>query len=162
MGRAKHKRTGRDGSRFLALPHTVMDSPAYIALSAHAVRLLLDISRQYTGSNNGKLVACMTALNPRGWTSNDTLQNARRELEAARLLVLTRRGARPNKAAWFALTWASLDYSPEMDEVSPASFPRGAYTTVQAGAVIAEQMRAQEARRAAKAKAGRKTIKDAS
>ncbi|MCC4115340.1 hypothetical protein LLG90_08275 [Aromatoleum toluclasticum] len=154
MGRAKHKRSGRDGVRFLALPHTVMDSPAFLELSAPAVRLLLDIARQFDGKNNGRLVACMAAMKSRGWTSNDTLQYARRELEAAGLLALTRKGARPNKAAWFALTWAGLDHSSEMDEMkSPASFPRGAYIATPADAVRAEQARAQEARRQAKSKA---------
>lgn len=126
MGRAKHKRTGRDGVRFLALPHTVMDSPAFLGLSAPAVRLLLDIARQFDGRNNGRLVACMSALKSRGWTSNDTLSRARRELEAAGLLYQTRIGMRPNRAAWFALTWSTLDWTPEM-ECSAAAFPRGLY-----------------------------------
>lgn len=153
MGRAKHKRSGRDGVRFLALPHTVMDSPAFLELSAPAVRLLLDIARQFDGRNNGRLVACMSAMQSRGWTSNDTLQCARRELEAAGLLVMTRKGARPNKAAWFALTWTGLDHSSEMDEISPAIYPRGAYVTTKAEAVRTEQARAQEARREMKARA---------
>jgi hypothetical protein len=115
MGRAKHKRTGRDGVRFLALPHTVMDSPAFLGLSAPAVRLLLDIARQFDGRNNGRLVACMSALKARGWTSNDTLTRARKELETSGLLYQTRIGMRPNRAAWFALTWLALDWTPEME-----------------------------------------------
>jgi hypothetical protein len=134
------------------MPHTVMDAPAFVALSASAIRLLLDIARQYSGNNNGRLVACMSALKARGWTSNDTLQSALRELEAAGLLCETRKGARPNKAAWFALTWASLDHSPEM-EISAASFPRGQYIVTPAEAVKAEQNRARVARKVAKAKA---------
>lgn len=128
MGRAKHKQKGadRDGVRFLALPHAVLDSQAFLNLSAPATRLLLDIARQYTGSNNGRLVACMSALSSRGWTSNDTLTRARRQLEAVGLLFQTRMGARPNKAAWFALTWFGLDWCSEM-EIRPESFPRGQY-----------------------------------
>lgn len=126
MGRAKHSRTGRDGVRFLALPHTVLDSPAFLQLSAPAVRLLLDIARQFDGRNNGRLVACMSALKARGWTSNATLTRARRELEEAGLLFQTRIGMRPNRAAWFALTWASLDWIPEM-ECSQSAYPRGLY-----------------------------------
>jgi hypothetical protein len=88
--------------------------------------LLIDIARQYSGANNGKLVACMRYLATRGWTSNDTILRARRELEAARFLVQTRMGARPNKAAWFAATWWGLDWLPEM-EIAKNDFERGAY-----------------------------------
>lgn len=126
MSRDKRKGSGRDGVRFLALPHTVMDCPAFLALSAPAVRLVLDIARQYVGTNNGRLVACMSAMAKRGWTSNDTLQRARRELEAAGLLLQTRMGARPNKAAWFAVTWISLDWDNGMD-IRREDFQRGLY-----------------------------------
>lgn len=126
MSLAKRKPKNRDGSRFLALPHVVMDSSAFLNLSAPSVRLLLDIARQYSGSNNGKLVACMSALKDRGWTSNDTLTRARRELEASGLLIETRKGMRPNRAAWYAVTWTTLDWIPEMD-IKRESFERGAY-----------------------------------
>lgn len=131
MGRAKHKGVGRDGVQFLALPHVVLDSPAFLGLSAPATRLLLDVARQYTGKNNGRLVACSKYLAGRGWKSHDTATRARRELEAAGLLFQTRMGARPNKAAWFALTWASLDWSPEL-EIRPETFPRGQYLRIDA------------------------------
>jgi hypothetical protein len=88
--------------------------------------LLIDIARQYSGANNGKLVACMSYLAKRGWTSNDTVHRARRELEVAGFLVQTRMGARPNKAAWFAATWWGLDWLPEM-EIARSSFERGLY-----------------------------------
>lgn len=126
MARAKHKRADRDGVRFLALPLTVLDSPAFLGLSAPAVRLLIDIARQYTGQNNGELLACMSKLKDRGWNSNDTLVRARRELEASGLLFQTRIGMRPNRAAWFAITWAGLDWKAEMD-VARNAFPRGGY-----------------------------------
>jgi hypothetical protein len=126
MARTRHKRTNRDGSRFLAIPHTVLDSPAFLKLSAPAVRLLLDIARQYSGANNGQLVACMSYLSKRGWTSNDTVTRARRELEAAGFLIQTRMGARPNRAAWFAATWWSIDWMPAMD-IARTGFERGLY-----------------------------------
>lgn len=127
MGRAKHRPKNRDGVRFLLLPHVVMDSSAFIALSAPAVRLLLDIAQQLNGNNNGRLVATMQYMMVRGWRSNDTLTRARRELEAAGLIAETRKGMRPNRAAWFAVTWQGLDWTPEMD-IKPVAFPRSAYT----------------------------------
>ncbi len=105
----------RDGTRFLALPHVVLDSAAFLKLSSPAVRLLIDIARQHSGANNGSLVACMRYLATRGWTSNATIIRARRELEAAGFLIQTRMGARPNRAALFALAWAALDWLPTME-----------------------------------------------
>lgn len=122
----KRKSSNRDGTGFLALPHVVMDSPAFVALSDPASRLLMDLCRQLRKDNNGRLVASMAALRSRGWTSNDKLTRARRELEEAGLIWQTRLGMRPNRAAWFAVTWLSLDWSPEMD-VKQTSFPRGRY-----------------------------------
>lgn len=126
MGRAKHKYKNHDGSRFVLLPHVVMDSPAYLNLSFSATTMLVDVARQYSGSNNGKLVLCDKALKRRGWNSHATITKAKRELIEAGLLFLTRQGYRPNKASWYALTWLSLDWTPEM-EISLAAFPRGAY-----------------------------------
>jgi hypothetical protein len=122
----KRKSSNRDGTGFLALPHVVMDSPAFLSLSAPASRLLLDLCRQLRKDNNGRLIASMAAMKPRGWSSNDTLTRARRELEDAGLIWQTRQGMRPNRAAWFAVTWLSIDWSPEMD-VKQFAFPRGLY-----------------------------------
>ncbi|MBP9653636.1 MAG: hypothetical protein KBE19_04530 [Rhodocyclaceae bacterium] len=103
-----------------------MDSQAFQSLSGPAVRLLLNIARQLKGNNNGRLVACSKYLRKRGWKSHDTATRAKRELEGAGLIFETRKGARPNKASWYAVTWIGLDWSPEM-EVSAKAFPRGQY-----------------------------------
>jgi hypothetical protein len=116
----------RDGTGFVALPHVVQDSSAYKSLSFSARALLLDIARQYTGSNNGKLVTCAKALADRGWNSNATVTKAQRELMEYGFLCLTRQGFKPNKASWYALTWLSLDWSPEMD-IQQSAFRRGMY-----------------------------------
>lgn len=126
MSRAKHKGKGRDGTQFVALPHTVLNSPAYLGLSYSARALLTDIALQFTGSNNGKLVVCDKAMAPRGWTSSTTIHKAKRELLGAGFLCETRKGMKPNKASWFAITWQSLDWIPEMD-ITRAGFTRGAY-----------------------------------
>ncbi len=129
MGRdktTKRTRAARDGSRFLALPHVVMDSEAFRNLSGPALRLLLDIARQYDGDNNGRLVACSKYLRTRGWSSEGTASRARKELEASRLIVETRKGMRPNRATWYALTWLVFDWSPDMD-LPRNQFQRGVY-----------------------------------
>lgn len=119
MGRERAKK-GISG-RFLALPHNVMDCPAFIGLSAPATRLLLDIARQYMGINNGKLLCTLSILQKRGWTSNDTLIRARKELEQAMFIQKTREGWKPRRAAWYGICWQPLDYDPLMD-IKPAEF----------------------------------------
>lgn len=136
MARAKHKQRDRDGTRFLALPLVVLESPCFVRLSPHAVRLLLDIAMQLndgnSGPNNGRLIASTRYLSTRGWKSHDMAVKARRELEAAGLLIETRKGARPNRAAWYAVTWKPLAWTPEMDfPRDPGAFPRGAYLRTQ-------------------------------
>lgn len=116
----RRKGASIDG-RFLALPHRLLDSKAYIGLSAPASRLLVDLARQYAGVNNGKLLCTLSALKSRGWTSNDTLYRARRELEAVKLIQLTRHAMKPRRAAWWGLCWLPLDYDPLMD-IKPADF----------------------------------------
>ncbi len=122
----KRSKDKRDGDRYMALPHVVIDSPVYRNLSHPARSLLIDIARQYTGTNNGKLVACAKYLRPLGWKSNDTVTRALVELKEAELLIETRLGMRPNRAAWFALGWYALDPIDGMD-LEVRHFRRGQY-----------------------------------
>jgi len=127
MSRDKRsKGQGRDGTRFVALPNILLDSAAYLTLSFSSRALLIDLARQYTGTNNGRLTVCDKVLRPRGWTSKTTIHKAKSELLTAGFLCETRKGHKPNKASWFALTWQALDWSPEMD-VQRAGFVRSAY-----------------------------------
>lgn len=126
MSAAKSRKKSRDGSGFAAMPFLVLDSPGYLGLPHPARALLLELARQYTGANNGRLVLCDKFLAPRGWKSSDVINRAKRQLLDSGLIQETRKGARPNKAAWYALTWQRLDRLPEMD-IQPAGFARGAY-----------------------------------
>ncbi len=122
----KRSKDKRDGDRYMALPHVVIDSAVYRSLSHPARSLLIDIARQYTGNNNGKLVACAKYLRPLGWKSNDTVTRALMELKDTELLIETRLGMRPNRAAWFALGWYALDPIDGMD-LEARHFRRGQY-----------------------------------
>lgn len=104
----------------------MIDSPSFRELGYPARALLIDIARQYTGSNNGRLVACAKYLKPFGWNSNSTVTRALVELKAAGLLIETRMGMRPNRAAWFALGWYQLDATAGMD-IDPRTFRTGGY-----------------------------------
>lgn len=117
----------RDGGKFFAIPDSVLNGAAYISLTAHARMLLFDLYAQYKGNNNGDLCAAYSMMKPRGWKSQHTLQNAKKELLDAELICETRKGARPNKAGLYAVTWQALDDCGGKLEISPRGFNRGAY-----------------------------------
>lgn len=119
--------SGRDSGGFLALPWSVLDSPAYAALSHPARSLLLEIARQFVRDNNGRLLASAAYLSKRGWKSADVITRAKRELLAAGFIHETVMGHRPNKASWYAVTWRTLDRLPGYDEGAAKAFVRGAY-----------------------------------
>jgi hypothetical protein len=114
------------GGQFLRLPHVVLNSTAYRDLSHTERSLLLDIALQFGGKNNGALVACRKYLAPLGWTSNDTVGRALKGLIASGLLIETRKGAKPNRAAWFALTWIDLQIKAGLD-IDPRHYMRGSF-----------------------------------
>lgn len=119
--------TGRDAGGFIALPWSVVDSPAYQALGYPARALLTDIARQFVRDNNGKLLCSMAYLGSRGWKSNDVITRAKAELMAAGFIYETVKGQRPNKASWYAVTWRVLDKHPGYDAGAAEGFVRGAY-----------------------------------
>jgi hypothetical protein len=120
----KDRRNGKE--RFVGIPYWVMYDPAFRAASHRARALLFDVALQYNGKNNGKLVVCDKAMKPLGWKSKDGLQKARQELLGLGLLIETRRGARPSKAAWYALGWRPLEVTDGLD-ITPRSYvPLGA------------------------------------
>ena len=125
--RYKDARDKRDGGAFVTIPLSVLHSRAYIEASPHARMLLFDLLTQYRGDNNGDLCAAWKLMHPRGWRSEATLNKAKRELLAAALIVEARKGARPNKASLYALTWYALDHCDGKLDISPQGFPRGAY-----------------------------------
>lgn len=128
MGRDKRRsKAGRDAGGFAAVPWSVLDSQAYIGLSVHGKALLFEMARQLTGHNNGSLLCSRTKLAPRGWTSNDMLTKAKRELLDAGFLHQTVMGQRPNKASWYAVTWLVLDRIDGFDAGAAELFVRSAY-----------------------------------
>jgi hypothetical protein len=131
MGRDRNRKghdNTRDSGPFVALPWSVLDSPAYIGLSHPAKALLMEIARQYVRDNNGRLLASRAYLAGRGWKSHDTISRALSELIAAGLIHQTVMGHRPNKASWYAVTWRTLDRIPGYDAGAAETFQRSAYT----------------------------------
>jgi hypothetical protein len=127
--RAKTANAKRDGSggAVMLIPHVVLNSEAFMMLSGNAVKLLIDIAQQYNVRNNGALLCSWRYMSEkRGWASKETLNRARAELLDHQLICQTVQGRMPNKASWYALTWAALDKLDGL-EIAPAGFPRGSY-----------------------------------
>lgn len=120
----------RDGSTFAAVPYVVLESQGYINLSAYARALLLEFCKEFNGRNNGRLCCIWDQLRLRGWNSPNTVTKAKAELIDNGLIWESRKGAFPNRAAWYALTWRDLDVTEDLD-ASPAAFPRRAYLEVE-------------------------------
>lgn len=123
----KRRESSRDAGGFIALPWSVLDCAAYMALSMHARALLLEIARQYVRNNNGRLLASRAFMAQRGWKSADMLSKAKRELLDGGFIFETVKGHRPNKASWYAITWQALDTHPDFDQGATAAFRRSAY-----------------------------------
>ena len=121
----------REPGRYIALPLAVIDSPAYQNLSHTAKALLIEVARQRSGGDNGRLLLSMRHLASRGWRSGDTVTRAKRELLDAKLIYETVKGHRPNRASWYALTWYILDKLPGYDDGAAEGFRRGMYATFQ-------------------------------
>jgi hypothetical protein len=135
MGRNRHK-GNRVGEPFVALPYSVLNSKKFTALSAHAVKLLIDVAAQYRGDNNGDLSTAWKLMQPRGWRSEETLHRAKLELVEAGFLFETRKGHRPNVCSLFALTWAALDDATKFDAGAAARFRRGDYRDAPVAPVV--------------------------
>ena len=118
---------GRDAGGFVALPWSVLDCRAWANLGHPARSLLLELARQLSFDNNGRLLASRAYLLPRGWRSADVIDRAKRELIEAGFIHETVTGHRPNKASWYAVTWRTLNRLPGFDPGAHESFVRGAY-----------------------------------
>lgn len=94
--------------RYAALPHAVLDSPAYTGASIAAKALLNEVARQHNGTNNGRLHLSHKWLAPRGWPSKSTVEKARAELIERGLIVQTKQGGLFVGASWHALTWLPI------------------------------------------------------
>ena len=91
MARTRKKTKGRqDIGRFLAIPHSVMEHPDWLTLKPNALRLLLELGKQYNGRNNGDLTAAWAIMQKRGFNSEGTLSSALNCLLAKNIITRTR------------------------------------------------------------------------
>lgn len=114
------KLTGRGKEHsFLRLPHFLLDSEEFAALSGTAVKLLLDAAKEFKGANNGNINLAWSHLAKRGWVSQGTAHRAKQELLETGFLECTRHGGR-NRCALYAITWEPIDACEKVQlEVAP-------------------------------------------
>ncbi len=105
--RQKHTGRGKDHS-FLRLPHFLLDSEEFAALSGNAIKLLLDAAKEFKGANNGNINLAWSRLASRGWVSQGTAHRAKHELLEQGFLRCTRHGGK-NRCSLYALTWEPID-----------------------------------------------------
>lgn len=120
-GRSNFKK-GQIAYQFVAVPKMVLTSPGWLEMPHSARALALDLAGQYTGKNNGRLTAAFEAMQRVGWTSKGTLHRAKKALQDAPFVLLTRKGHAPRTAEWYGFTWWPLNFDPSMD-VDPRQFP---------------------------------------
>jgi len=100
---------------YAGIPRVVMESDKFKSLSGSAVKLLLELSYQFRGHNNGDLTTAFTVLRERGWKARGTVDKAKQELLAADLIVCTREGRFMNPGgvcALYGLRWQPIQAHP--------------------------------------------------
>ena len=127
MSNGSQKRAGAKGRRskapFAGIPKRILDSAEYANLSAVAVKLLLDVTGQYNGRNNGDLTTGWRFMSERGWKSKDTLYRALAELEESGFIIRTRQGRLPRLCSLFAVSFQAIDECGGKLDVRPTSSP---------------------------------------
>ncbi len=126
--KAKELAAKREAGGYVAMPHRVLRSVQFAALSPRSVKLLLDLLAQYRGENNGDLCAAMTLMQARGWRSKAGLHKSLAELKATSFIVETRKGGR-HKATLYGVTFFDIDYcGGKLDIQAPTKRFKGSWS----------------------------------
>lgn len=107
--RKRPKFTGRGQEHsFLRLPHYVITSPQWRALSGSAIKFLVELAAGYNGKNNGDLAFTGGQALRNGWKSTGTRDRAAKEAVEAGFCVVTRHGSKL-ACTLYAITWEPVD-----------------------------------------------------
>lgn len=109
LAKRSDKRFGRKVKPFIMFKHEIIDSENFLNLSNKSVRLLIDLQRQYNGTNNGDLCIAWSVMAKRRWRSRETLYRALKELLYYEFIELTRQGGK-NRCSLYAVTYESIDH----------------------------------------------------
>jgi hypothetical protein len=78
--KAAKRRSNHSGPKFIQLFRYVLDSPAYVSLSAIARAALIEVNHGYNGSNNGSIILSVRSIAERLGCANNTAMRALQEL----------------------------------------------------------------------------------
>ena len=92
-------------------------------LSIRAKALILDLTMQYTGRNNGDLIITWKYMKSRNWRSRGTLDSAKQELLDKGMIELTRQGGL-GFASLYAVTWWPINECKGKLDVRETTTPR--------------------------------------
>lgn len=106
--RALRRMKGVRGSSYTKMIHAYWQSPQYSRLTPRAVKLLVDLTAQYRGKNNGDLTTAWSVMRAAGWTSKALLKKAQQELQSRGWIILTRQGSISAPTLW-AVTFFAVD-----------------------------------------------------
>lgn len=112
--------------RYAAIPHSLLDSVAFMGASHLARSLVIELLRQHDGKNNGHLHLSTSWLKRRGWASIDGIQKAKIEVLGRGLVIKTRQGGLNFGPDKYALTWLPITNFIGLDIAQKAYHP-GAY-----------------------------------
>lgn len=104
----------RQGERYSLIPREVLESDSFRAIPHFAVRVLVTLTAQYHGNNNGALGLTANQARVYGLKSWE-LYAGLKLLEVTRLIYRTRQGhlARGSRICnWFSVTWRVIDTPP--------------------------------------------------
>ncbi len=106
--RNRGKKTGRSGTgpAFLKLPHWIIESEQFAALTGSELKMLIDLAGQFKGKNNGNL--SVESIRSR-WNSRTTAQAAKEGLVAKNWIIRTRHGGLRMGPDLYAVTWLPID-----------------------------------------------------
>lgn len=93
---------------YVALPHALLDSAAFMGASHRTRSLIVELMRQHNGVNNGHLHLALGWLKARGWASADGVQKSKQEALERGLIIKTREGGLNIGPDRYALTWLPI------------------------------------------------------
>ena len=127
MARSRIKAKGRrENGTYVGIPHAITRSREYAALSASAVKLIIDLADQFNGSNNGDLQAPWPFMQGKGWRSKATLYRAIDELLHREFVIVSRQGGR-HKCSLCALTFLAIDDCKGKLDIHETTVPSSAW-----------------------------------
>lgn len=112
------KNKNKIGYSFVPWPIHIATSPEYARLSAHEVKLLIDLYSQSRKANNGDFCASWSYMKARGWKSRETLNKCLSGLLEKGFIVKTRQGGK-NKCSLYGVTWQPIDECQNKLDKSP-------------------------------------------